>query len=122
MNQEVGIKVGQVVRKLMDLDEWMPRSFLVRLLFEQEAAQGSTGTVLETIVLTVHAHACSASGHRKDNSGVTLQNPLNIVAYDDMVGHLSSQKGLNKDAHCDVVSAPSGVVDPVAECVQLLVV
>lgn len=104
-----------VVQKLMDLDELMPRSSSEHLLFEQEAALGQTETALETAVLTVLAHVDSANGRRKGNLIATsIRNSLHLVAYDDMEDRSSFQRGRSKDAHRDVVSAPSRAIDPVA--------
>ena len=107
-------RVAHVVQKLMDLDELMPRSSWAHLLFEQEAALGQTGTASETGVLTVLAHVDSANDRRKDSVVTSIQNSSQLAAYDDMEDRSSSQRGQNKDARRDVVSAPSGAADPVA--------
>ena len=106
-------KVAHVVQTLMDLDELMPRSSSVHLLFEQEAALGQTGTASETGVLTVLADVDSANGHRKDSVVTSIQNPLQLVVYDNMEDRSSSQRGQNKDACRGVVLGASGAVDPV---------
>jgi len=107
-------KVAHVVQMLMDLDELMPRSSSVHLLFEQEVALGRTGTALETGVLTVLAHVHSANDRRKDSVLTLIQNSLQLVAYDNMEDRWSSQRGQNKGVCRDVVPGASGAADPVA--------
>lgn len=107
-------KVAHVVQKLMDLDELMPHSSWAHLLFEQEAALGQTGLALETGVLTALAYVHSANDHRKDSVVTSIQNSLQLVAYDNMEDRSSSQRGQNKDACRRVVSGASGVAGPVA--------
>ena len=61
---------------LMDLDELMPHSSLVHLLFKQEVALGWTGMALEIGVLTVLAHVHSTNNHHKYSVVMLIQNSL----------------------------------------------
>ena len=107
-------KVAHVVQTLMDLDELMPHSSSVHLLFEQEAALGQTGAASEIGVLTVLAHVHSANDRHKDSVVMLIQNSLQLVVYDSMEDRSSSQRGQNKDACRVVFLGDSGAVDPVA--------
>ena len=117
IDEEVEIeeqKVAHVVQRLMDLDELMPHSSWVHLLFEQEAALGQLGSALETGVLTALAYVHSANDHHKDSVVTSIQNSLQLVAYDNMEDRSIFQRGQNKDACHRVVSGASGAADPVA--------
>ena len=82
-------KAVYVVQKLMDLDELMPYSSWVHLLFKQEVALGQTGSALEIGVLTALTYVYSANNHYKDSVVTLIQNSLQLAAYDNMEGRLS---------------------------------
>ncbi len=82
--------MAHVVQKLIDLNELMPHSSWVHLLFEQEAALGQTGSALETGVLTALAHVYSANDRRKDSVVMLIQNSSQLAAYDNMEDRSSS--------------------------------
>jgi hypothetical protein len=70
---------------------------------------------LETNKMTVPGRVDSANDRRTDGLVVGSIQPLPLLAtYGDMEDRSFFQKGLNKGAHPDAVSAPSGGEGPVA--------